>query len=64
MAGRHELYKSRSKAGTVHHAAEHSDLPALSAFITEGLGNGNPESVTLQQREEVSGGHGVAWFHP
>ncbi len=47
--------KTRSKANTVHYAAETGDIKLLEHFVREGMASGNPESVTLQQREDVLG---------
>ncbi|GFR44226.1 hypothetical protein Agub_g5416 [Astrephomene gubernaculifera] len=47
--------KTRSKPNTVHYAAETGDIKLLQHFVKEGMALGNPESVTLQQREDVLG---------
>lgn len=47
--------KARSKLDTVHYAAETGDIAALDQFVREGVRNGNPESVTLQTREDILG---------
>ncbi len=48
-------HKSRSKPNTVHYATELGDITQLQHFVKEGLVMGNPESVTLQAREDVLG---------
>ncbi|GIL57182.1 hypothetical protein Vafri_12485 [Volvox africanus] len=47
--------KTRSKPNTVHYAAETGDIKLLEHFVREGMAIGNPESVTLQSREDVLG---------
>ncbi|KXZ49110.1 hypothetical protein GPECTOR_23g40 [Gonium pectorale] len=47
--------KTRSKPNTVHYAAETGDIKLLEHFVREGMAVGNPESVTLQSREDVLG---------
>ncbi|KAG2492280.1 hypothetical protein HYH03_009520 [Edaphochlamys debaryana] len=47
--------KTRSKPNTVHFAAETGDIKLLEHFVREGMAIGNPESVTLQAREDVLG---------
>ena len=48
-------YHIELKAATVHHAAQKGDLKQLDKHVTEGIHQGNPESVTLQQRESLLG---------
>ncbi|PNH01094.1 Ankyrin repeat, PH and SEC7 domain containing protein secG [Tetrabaena socialis] len=47
--------RTRSKPNTVHYAAETGDIKLLEHFVREGMAQGNPESVTLQAREDVLG---------
>ena len=51
----HAYNKLLAKPNTVHAAAEEGDIKLLSRLLLEGLHSGNPESVTLQQREDVLG---------
>jgi hypothetical protein len=52
---RYEQYKARSRPNTVHWAAELGDLRKLDEYVQAGMEHDTPESVTLQQREEVLG---------
>mmetsp|Transcript_13664 Transcript_13664/g.29319 ORF Transcript_13664/g.29319 Transcript_13664/m.29319 type:complete len:342 (+) Transcript_13664:166-1191(+) len=52
---RYEQYKTRSKPDSLHQAAELGDLKVLQDHVKLGIHQGNPESVTLQEREDVLG---------
>lgn len=48
-------YKIETAPDTVHHAAKTGDLTKLEQHVQNGIHQGNPESVTLQQRENLLG---------